>query len=105
MASYNFTSQLEDDDDIVMNVGEARNYIQGTMDADLGEMCRNLATLVSDLTTMQGRQYSTTGTAVDEDYKDFEALSEALADFLVECNKILDDISNYIDSVERTLMN
>lgn len=105
MASYTFTSQLEDDDDIVMDVQEARNYIQGTMDSDLGDMCRTLSNLVVDLETMQGRQYSTTGTAVDEDYKDFEALTEALGDFLVECNKILDDISNYIDSVERTLMN
>ena len=105
MASYTFTSQLEDDDVIQMDIAEARNYIQGTMNNDLGAMCTELANLVMDLTDMQKRQYSTPGTAVDEDYKDFEALTEALSDFLVECNRTLDDISNYIDSVERTLNN
>ena len=75
------------------------------MDNDLGNMCTALSALIGDLTTMQKNQHSTPGTALDEDYKDFEALTEAIADFLVECNKVLDDVQNYIDSVERVLIN
>ncbi len=104
-AKYRFTTTIEDDDDIVMDIDAASAYIEGTMDADLGEMCRNLITLIQDLTTMQGRQYSTTGTAVDEDYKDFEAITEALSNFLTECNMILDQIVSYINSCYLTLNN
>lgn len=103
--NYRFTSTIEDDDDIVMDIDAARQYIEGTMDGDLGQMCSCLKTLVSDLETMQGRQYSTTGTAVDEDYKDFEAITEALVNFLIECNMILDQIVNYINSCYLTLNN
>lgn len=103
--AYNFTSTLEDDDAIQMDISAARQYINGTMDGDLGDMCSKLADLVWDLETMQGRQYSTSGTKVDQDYLDFEALTEAISDFLIECNRILDDINSYIDSCERTLYN
>ncbi len=105
MGTYSFTSVLEDDDQISMNVQEAKNYISGTMDSDLNKMCGALQGLVTDLQTMQARQYGAPGTNVDEDYKDFEALTEALSDFLVECNRVLDDVYSYIESTERTLYN
>lgn len=103
--NYRFTRTIEDDDDIVMDIDAARDYIEGTMDADLGQMCKSLSTLVQDLTAMQDRQYSTTGTAVDEDYKDFEAITKALSDFLTECNMVLDQIVSYINSCYLTLNN
>ena len=102
---FTFTTSLEDDDDIQMDIQAARSYINGTMDSDLGEMCTGLRKMVEDLTTMQNRQYSKTGTNVDQDYADFEALTEALSDFLIECNRVLDDINSYIDSCEKTLYN
>ena len=102
---YNSTTYLEDDDSIQMDIDSARSYINGTMDSDLGSILKNLQQLNNDLSTMQGRQYSTSGTKVDQSYLDFEAISNALSDFTIECNKVLDDINAYIDACARALSN
>ena len=40
--AYNFTTYLEDDDSIQMDIDAARSYINGTMDSDLGSILKNL---------------------------------------------------------------
>lgn len=102
---YNFTSVLDDDDQINFNFDEAIDYLEGTMDADLGAIVLALATLNFRVSDVQNRQYSTPESSIGQDYLDFRALLEAIADFTVEANKILDDVVRYVHACNEIIHN
>lgn len=98
-----FVASLEDNDVITMDIPEALNYLNGTMDSDLGAMITALQTLNASLEVMQNRQYSVPDSSLGQDYKDFAALTEAINQFLNECNTKLDEVVGYVEKCKQAL--
>lgn len=98
-------SYTYEEDSIEYNAEEALKILEGSLDSDLGNICKQVANIVSTLDDLQKIAHDKENTNVAQDYKDFETIigndAEGLNGYLVDAQDLLVSIQKTLYEWQR----